>query len=419
MRHPASLGLLVIPLILVGCSAPSTEDASVTLTIESFRSDDTSIWNEVIIPAFEESHEGISLEFAPTTVSEYDAALSSRLESGQAGDIITCRPFEGGRSLFSAGSLVSLESLPGIDGFAEHASAAWSTPEGEPFCVPITTTLGGYFYNVDIFDRLGLDEPETWDELIAVLDAIDAEGEVDPLVEGVADAWTTTNHFFWNIGPMYWGGKEFREGLLNGTTKLTDEGFVDGLDAVATLGTYLPEGASAINYQDSINYFMNGSAAVFPSGSWDIGPLQNGSAFDVGWFPATYPEEGAPCYLVEEVDWGLGINADSPNREAAETFLEWTTTKEFAELFVASVPGFFSPQLATVEVDNPLAAEMLASRDGCELDIRLWDPWLTDLDFLVEAMSQTASVMVGTTSSEDAAIAMQQRLEASDVSVDR
>jgi ABC-type glycerol-3-phosphate transport system substrate-binding protein len=82
-RLRKGLSLLVIALFLgmalVACggttdnpggASPTTASggsaAKVTLTIESWRSDDQKIWTEQIIPAFEKSHPDIHVEFKPT-----------------------------------------------------------------------------------------------------------------------------------------------------------------------------------------------------------------------------------------------------------------------------------------------------------------------------------------------------------------
>jgi raffinose/stachyose/melibiose transport system substrate-binding protein len=64
--------------------------AETTLTIESWRNDDLTIWQDTIIPAFEAQHPDIKVVFAPTAPAEYNAALNSKLQAGSAGDLITC-----------------------------------------------------------------------------------------------------------------------------------------------------------------------------------------------------------------------------------------------------------------------------------------------------------------------------------------
>ena len=106
-------------------AAPSGEE--VTLTIESWRNDDLSIWEDVIIPAFEAQNPGIKVLFAPATPTEYNAALNAKLEGGTAGDLITCRPFDASLALFDKGYLADLTDLPGMENFGDVAKSAWVT----------------------------------------------------------------------------------------------------------------------------------------------------------------------------------------------------------------------------------------------------------------------------------------------------
>ncbi|MDZ4158899.1 MAG: hypothetical protein U1B80_03825, partial [Anaerolineaceae bacterium] len=74
--------------------APAEPAAKVvTLTIESWRNDDLTIWSDTIIPAFEAKYPNIKVVFAPTAPAEYNGVLNIKLEGGTAGDLITCRPF--------------------------------------------------------------------------------------------------------------------------------------------------------------------------------------------------------------------------------------------------------------------------------------------------------------------------------------
>ena len=110
-------------------AAPSGE--SVTLTIESWRNDDLSIWQDTIIPAFEAKNPGIKVVFSPAPPAEYNAALNTKLEGGTAGDLITCRPFDASLALFDKGYLADLTDLPGMENFSDVAKSAWVTDDGK------------------------------------------------------------------------------------------------------------------------------------------------------------------------------------------------------------------------------------------------------------------------------------------------
>ncbi|PJF24432.1 MAG: sugar ABC transporter substrate-binding protein, partial [Phototrophicales bacterium] len=91
------------------------------LIIESWRNDDLTIWQDVIIPAFNAQYPDISVVFAPSPPADYNGLLNSRLEAGTAGDLITCRPFDASLALFQAGYLASLNDLPGMENFSDVA----------------------------------------------------------------------------------------------------------------------------------------------------------------------------------------------------------------------------------------------------------------------------------------------------------
>ena len=149
---------------------PATADIAATLTIESWRNDDLSIWQDIIIPAFNKEHPEIEVIFAPAAPAEYNGVLNTKLEGGTAGDLITCRPFDASLALFDAGYLASLNDLEGMSNFGSVAKSAWITDDGsDVFCVPMASVIHGFIYNKAIFDEYGLTEPETVDDFFTML----------------------------------------------------------------------------------------------------------------------------------------------------------------------------------------------------------------------------------------------------------
>src|SRR5262245_58087380 len=95
------------------------------LVIESWRNDDLTIWQDMIIPAFNAQYPDIQVVFSPSPPADYNGLLNSRLEGGTAGDLITCRPFDASLTLFQQGYLASLNDLPGLENFGDVAKSAW------------------------------------------------------------------------------------------------------------------------------------------------------------------------------------------------------------------------------------------------------------------------------------------------------
>jgi raffinose/stachyose/melibiose transport system substrate-binding protein len=343
----------------------------VTLTIESWRNDDLSIWQDVIIPAFNEHYPNIEVVFAPTAPAEYNAALNAKLEGGAAGDLITCRPFDASLALFDAGHLASINDLPGMENFSSVAKSAWITDDGsDVFCVPMASVIHGFIYNADALNELGLSEPATEAEFFEMLEAIKADGNYDALAMGTADQWEAATMGFQNIGPNYWKGEEGRQGLIDGTGKFTDPQYVAVWDSLAKWADYMPSGFEAQSYPDSQNQFTLGLGAVYPAGSWEIGLFNQQADFEMGVFPPPLPEGADTCYISDHTDIALGMNTATENAEAAKIFLEWMTSPEFAELYSNALPGFFTLSNHDISLEDPMANEFLSWRGECESTIR-------------------------------------------------
>lgn len=385
----------------------------VTLTIESWRNDDLTIWQQSLIPAFEAANPGIRVVFAPTAPTQYDSALNSKLEAGSAGDLITCRPFDTSLALFENGHLAPLDDLEGMANFSPVARSAWQTDDGETaFCVPMASVIHGFIYNADAFSELGLEVPTTEDEFFAVLDAIKEDGTYIPMAMGTVDQWEAATMGYQNIGPNYWRGEEGRLALIAGEQSLTDEGWVAPYRTLARWADYLGNGFQAQGYPDSQNLFTLGRAAIYPSGSWEISLFESQADFAMGAFPPPVQNAGDTCYISDHNDIAIGLNAASPNAEAARVLLNWVASDEFASLYANALPGFFSLSSNPVEMENELAQEFVSWRESCEPTIRSTYAILSrgTPNLENETWNASANVINGVETPEDAAARLQDGL---------
>lgn len=393
----------------------SQAQEKVTLTIESWRNDDLVIWQDVLIPAFNAHYPDIEVIFAPTAPAEYNAALDAKLQGGTAGDLITCRPFDKSLELFNKGHLAPLNDLPGMEHFGPVARSAWITDDGSTvFCVPMASVIHGFLYNVKIFEELGLSEPQTEEEFLALLQKIKDESDYAPLVMGTHDQWEAATMGFQNIGPNYWKGEEGRLGLINGTIGYNEDGFLEAFRALARWKDYLPEGYQALTYPDAQNLFaVLEEGAIYAAGSWDIGYFQQlNPDLEMGAFKPPLPAGAEKCYISDHVDIAIGLNAASPNKEAALKFLEWVTTQEFAQLYSNALPGFYSLSDHEITVDNPVAQEFVSWRNECESTIRSSYQILSrgEPNNEQDLWLYSAEVLNGTISPEEAANKVQEGL---------
>ncbi|QIR86462.1 ABC transporter substrate-binding protein [Paracoccus sp. AK26] len=385
----------------------------VTLTIESWRNDDITIWQDTLIPAFEAANPGIKVVFSPSAPADYNAVLNSKLDAGSAGDLITCRPFDASLELYNKGQLADLTSLASMANFSDVAKSAWQTDDGAAtFCVPMASVIHGFLYNADAFEELGLTPPATEEEFFAVLDKIKEDGTYVPMAMGTQDQWEAATMGYQNIGPNYWKGEEGRKALIEGTQKLTDEPWVAPFVQLAKWKDYLGDGFEAQTYPDSQNLFTLGRAAIYPTGSWEIGVFNPQVSFTMGAFPPPVPNAGDTCYISDHTDIALGMNAKTAHPEETKTFLEWVGSPEFATLYANALPGFFSLNSTAVEMEDPLAKEFVSWREKCEPTIRSTYQILSrgTPNLENETWNASANVIRGSETPEDAAKRLQEGL---------
>ena len=408
MKKTKLVGVLLATTMVSGAAWAET-----TLTIESWRNDDLAIWQEKIIPAFEASHPDIKVVFAPTAPAQYNSALNAKLEAGTAGDLITCRPFDGSLALFEAGHLADLTDMDALNNFGPVAKSGWSTDDGSAtYCIPMASVIHGFIYNADAFKELGIEEPTTTDEFYAMLDVIKEDGTYIPMAMGTADEWEAATMGYANIGTKYWKGEEGRKAVIAGEMKLTEDGWVTAYEELAKWGPYLGDGYEAQSYPDSQNLFTLGRAAIYPAGSWEISGFNAQADFAMGAFaPPVVP--GGDCYISDHVDIAMGMNPAGANTEAAKTFLEWVGSAEFASLYANALPGFFSLSNHDVKLDDPLAQEMVDWRKSCNSSIRPFSQILSrgTPNLNTEYWVTSANVIRGTMTPMEASQHMQDALD--------
>jgi raffinose/stachyose/melibiose transport system substrate-binding protein len=353
---------LLVPASLITTSAVA---ATTTLTIDSWRTDDAKIWKDILIPIYEKANPNVKLVFAPSPSNEYDSALSLRMKSKTAADIVMCRPYGLTKALIKDKHLTPITGLPGLQNFTKQSQQSWADAKGVPYCMPVASVGAGFYYNKNIFKELKLTVPKTQAEFIGVLEKIKKNGKYTPLVAtGLsADSWALDQLGLQLVGPYYWKGDAGGVALDNGTKKVTDPEYVAAFEALASWKPYLPKAFSSVSYSDAEQLFILGRAAIAVDGSWSVKEMAPPGS-NVGVFGAPVAKAGDKPYVQVLADFGFGINAASPSQVEAKKLLTWFSTKEFGQALANNLPGFFPLSKEKISIDNKTAQAWLNLRDG-------------------------------------------------------
>jgi len=374
---------LVLGIISAGCSPISTPEPEptptptdstreVVLTLGGWRTA-TGRMNQ-LLAEFNQDHPGITIRFDPSESAEYDSALNAQLEADTAPDLFYLRSFSTSRALFEKGYVTPLGDLPGLrQHFDPAVLAAWATDDGTPYGVPFTATSHGIYYNQEIFEKLELKVPQNWDELLVTARTLQDFG-ITPFANGTKAEWTAAETIFMNLAPSFIGGREGRMAYLSGDRCFNDASMVSAFRAVQDLAPFFPDNHELLGYVDSLQLFVQGKAAMWLSGSWDI-PYFEEAEPDFGWSVfAVPPPADQPGCVTFHLDVGIGLNAASSHKEEAKVFLTWMTQPAFGALLGNEMPGFFPMHRNPPALENAHANAFLELNQGRQTDIRfVWE----------------------------------------------
>lgn len=180
--------------------------------------------------------------------------------------------------------------------------AAESTVEqvyGGFVSMPYQYNIEGIFYNKQIFADNGVEEPQTWDDLLTASAALQDAGVV-PMTEAGANGWPLTRimgmYIYRNVGP------EAMTAIQDGSAKLTDPEYVAGAQALADYADagYFGEGFTTRDGDTSSNMFLTGKAAMTYDGTWLLSAINDPERNQIGGenvgfmpFPAVEGGEGS------------------------------------------------------------------------------------------------------------------------------
>lgn len=335
---------LRLPVALLAMAFTAGALAQTTLTFWSWRTEDVAAY-ESFIAAFREENPDIDVEFTPYLNTEYNTILSTALQGGGGPDIVHLRAYGGMEPLAEAGLIVRLDDkVPALAEFDPGILlGATNRSDGGVYGVPFALQTVQVLYNEDLFAELGLEEPTTWAEFQAVGDALKESG-VNALANGALDPWTVET-LFGGVGPSYYGGDAYFEAITGGEADFTDPRFTAALEQMVAIEPYLAENYMGVGYTDMQSMFAFGQAGMLIGGSYELATLEQlNPDLNVGVFAMPGQDAGSG-HVSYYVDGSYGINAASPNQEAALKFIEFLASQEYGQMFsdtlqqISAVPG--------------------------------------------------------------------------------
>jgi raffinose/stachyose/melibiose transport system substrate-binding protein len=302
---------------------------------------------------------GIEVEVEQLDIDTMRTVLQTQLRSAEGPDVFGwgSGPASGG-ALAEAGLLYDLtEAYEENDWEVYDFAKERVTYDGKVYGIPGEMETVGLYYNVGVFEDLGLEPPQSLDDLREVSEAISEAGLI-PMAFGDAEAWPGSHLLSMALSSAV--GADGMEALLAGEQSWDSPEVVDALTfwKEANDNGWLGEDPVAVDYDTMNSLYISGEAAMTPTGSWFINDLAADADFESAYIP--FPSQDGEGIFAGGLGSGPFVSANTDNPEGAVQLLDFLASEEHGQWVVENLQAIPARPVDTEGLDvDPLLAQVL------------------------------------------------------------
>lgn len=341
-------------------AAPSGEKVKISFFHKWPEPEQLEYYNYVI-SEFNKVYPNIEVEMEAASDEAYKDKIRVLMASGEVPDIYFSWAGEFSWKFARAGQALditdALMNTEWKDSIILSAVEPYKV-EGKVYGIPMRINAKFMVYNKDMFEQLGLSVPTTWDEFLAVCEALKTAG-ITPLAFGNEFPWASA-HYVGDFNAKLVNGDVLKADYLltaEPDALFTDPGYVEALTRFKMLGDlgYFNDGANGISHSNARSSFMAGKVGMFYLELEEFvtinEEIQNFGFFQ---FPSGTGGQGDQDLLTGAPD-GFMIYGKTQHPEEAITFLKFLTSKEMGYKYVEML-GIPSAVVGAVTAENALPA---------------------------------------------------------------
>ncbi len=180
------------------------------------------------------------------------------------------------KKLVSQGKLVDvaklLKDLSLYDKYRPLALNYQRFDDGSLYMVPFEFEMEFFWYNKALFSKAGVTVPKTLNDIVNLCAPLRSQGIIPIAVDG-QDGWPLERYMAYV--PFRLAGPDYLNQLKKGQVKLSGTVGSQAAQWISNLGANhcLPQGFSSQGYNDALNLFTSGKAALYEIGTWELGSL--------------------------------------------------------------------------------------------------------------------------------------------------
>ena len=245
-----------------------------------------------------------------------------------------------GENLTRSGRVLALDDVMARDSewSSQIVEGQWApfNYNGKQYGAPWSMDGKAFFYNVDVFNELGIEIPTTLNELYAVCEKLKENGYDEPISAGFSAPWAVS-HYLGTIcqrvvdpevlAKDYTGGGDF-----------SDPAYIEALNIFKKLGEYMTSDPCSVDHEFARNAFIMGVSPMCYMQLAEMKYMRDDEELTYAFFnfPAVEDGKGDPGQLTGAPE-GMMISATAKPevQEAAIKFMEFVISKEGGHRMIA------------------------------------------------------------------------------------
>ena len=349
------IGATLLTAALTGCSGGKTADAPASsaaqTTAAEAASTDAASGGKVAIELFHQKPENVELyntlvnkfmeenpdiQVNVTLAESTTTTLISRVAAGNIPQLVSVFPWNASyKDMFREGLFMDLTDQDFMKRVTPSVLERCEV-NGKQYSLPLTTNSFGLYYNVDIFNELGLTIPKTMDEMWGVCDKL-VEAGIQPFSFPDKKAVRINQQFDrMLIGCVDHDFYSKCDEQINGSYNIKDDPNIRKYaETILKLREY--GNPDSLGYDDEPAYeeFTSGKSAMYIDGSWAVTTFETMNPdlnFNCTAIPAITTDDFWTCGTVDTA-YSISADCTPEQQDACIRFLDFLVREDIAQEF--------------------------------------------------------------------------------------
>jgi len=218
-----------------------------------------------------EKENNVKIRVDATQGDEYQQRkLKVAIASGVQGDVFFSYGAGYSQPFIKAGAVLPLDNYLKQDNTKDRLLEGvlnYLTYDGVVYGLPLKSWVGALFCNIELFEKNGVDYPETWEQLMYAVKTFRQKG-ITPMVLGAKDAWHIG--MIQNILAIRTAGVDYCNNALSGKATFDTPEISKSAQMLVDLnreGAFI-KGTLGVSADEAQIEFFSGNVPMYFAGSW-------------------------------------------------------------------------------------------------------------------------------------------------------